>query len=61
MGFRITVTLAELLKELCESDVDSEKNSKDLLEYIQSKSPSSHNSTKTFDFSTLYISIPHSN
>jgi hypothetical protein len=34
------------------------KNSKDLLEYIQSKSLSSCNSTKTFDFSTLYTTIP---
>jgi hypothetical protein len=36
------------------------KNSKDLLEYIQSMSLSSCNSTKTFDFSTLYTTIPHS-
>ena len=36
------------------------KNSKDLLEYIQSNSLSSCNSIKTFDFSTLYTSIPHS-
>ena len=36
------------------------KNSKDLLEYIQSKSLSSCNSIKTFDFSTLYTTIPHS-
>jgi hypothetical protein len=36
------------------------KNSKDLLEYIQSRSLSSCNSIKTFDFSTLYTSIPHS-
>jgi hypothetical protein len=34
------------------------KNSKDLLEYIQSKSLSSCNNTKTFDFSTLYTTIP---
>jgi hypothetical protein len=33
------------------------KNSKDLLEYIQSRS---YNSINTFDFSTLYTSIPHS-
>jgi len=36
------------------------KNSKDLLEYIQSKSLSSCNSIKTFDFSILYTTIPHS-
>ena len=36
------------------------KNSKDLLEYIQSRSLSSCNSNKTFDFSTLYTTIPHS-
>jgi hypothetical protein len=35
------------------------KNSKDLLEYIQSRSLSC-NSIKTFDFSTLYTTIPHS-
>ena len=36
------------------------KNSKDLLEYIQSRSLSSCNSIKTFDCSTLYMTIPHS-
>ena len=36
------------------------KNSKDLLQYIQSRSLSSCNSIKTFDFSTLYTTIPHS-
>ena len=36
------------------------KNSKNLLEYIQSRSLSSCNSIKTFDFSTLYTTIPHS-
>ena len=36
------------------------ENSKDLLEYIQSMSLSSYNSIKTFDFSTLYTTIPHS-
>ena len=36
------------------------KNSKDLLEYIQSRFLSSCNSIKTFDFSTLYTTIPHS-
>jgi hypothetical protein len=36
------------------------KNSKDLLEYIQSRSLSSCNSIKAFDFSTLYTTIPHS-
>ena len=36
------------------------KYPKDRLEYIQSNSLSSYNSTKTFDFSTLYTSIPHS-
>ena len=36
------------------------KNSKDLLEYIQSRSLFSCNSIKPFDFSTLYMSIPHS-
>ena len=35
------------------------KNSKDLLEYIQSRSLSSCNTIKTFDFSTLYITILH--
>ena len=39
--------------------MDSEK-SKDLLEYIQSISLSSCNSIKTFDFSTLYTTIPYS-
>jgi hypothetical protein len=36
------------------------KNSKYLLEYIQSRSLSSCNSIRTFDFSTLYTTIPHS-
>ena len=36
------------------------KNSKDLLKYIQSRSLSSCNSIKTFDFSTLYTTVPHS-
>ena len=36
------------------------KNPKDLFEYIQSRSLSSCNSIKTFDFSTLYTTIPHS-
>jgi len=34
------------------------KNSKNMLEYIQSRYLSSWNSTKTFDFSTLYTTIP---
>ena len=36
------------------------KNSKHLLEYILSRFLSSCNSFKTFDFSTLYITICHS-
>ena len=36
------------------------KNSKDMLEHIQSRSLSSCNIIKTFDFSTLYTTIPHS-
>jgi hypothetical protein len=36
------------------------KNSKDLLEYIQSRSLSSCNIIKTFDISTIYTTIPHS-
>ena len=36
------------------------KNSKDLLEYTQSMFLSSCNSIETFDFSTLYTTIPHS-
>ena len=36
------------------------KNSKDLLEYIQSRSLSSCNSIKTVVFSTLYTTIPNS-
>ena len=36
------------------------KNSKDLLDYIQSRSLSSCNSINTFDFSTPYTTIPHS-
>jgi hypothetical protein len=36
------------------------KNSTDLLGYIQSRSLSSCNSIKIFDFSTLYTTIPHS-
>ena len=35
------------------------KNSKNLLEYIQYRSLSSCNIIKTFDFSTLYATIPH--
>jgi len=35
-------------------------NSKDLLEHMQYRSLSSWNSIKTFDFSTLYTTIPHS-
>jgi hypothetical protein len=31
------------------------KNSKDLLEYIESRSLSSYNSIKTFDFSFVYV------
>ena len=36
------------------------KNSKDMLEYIKSRSLSSCCSIKTFDFSILYTIIPHS-
>jgi hypothetical protein len=36
------------------------KKSKDLLEYIHYKFLSSCNNIKTFDFSTLYTTIPHS-
>ena len=36
------------------------KNSKDLLEYIQYMALFSCNSIETFDFSTLYTTIPHS-
>ena len=36
------------------------QNSKDLLEYIQSRSLSPCNSINTFDLSTLYTTIPHS-
>ena len=36
------------------------KNSKDLLEYIQTRPRSSCKSIKTFDFSTLYTTISHS-
>jgi hypothetical protein len=36
------------------------KNSKDMLEYIQSRSLSSCNSIKTVSFSTHYTTIPHS-
>ena len=36
------------------------KNAKDLLKYIQCRSLSSCNSIKTFDFSTLYTTIPPS-
>ena len=36
------------------------KNSKDLLDYIQSEILSQCNSIKTFDFSTLYTTIHHS-
>jgi hypothetical protein len=36
------------------------KNSTDLFQYIQSGSLSSCNNIKTFDFSTLYTTIPHS-
>ena len=35
------------------------KNSKDLLDYIQSRPLSSCNNIKTFDFSTFYATIPH--
>jgi len=35
------------------------RNSKDLLEYMQSRSITSCNSIKTFDFSALYTTIPH--
>ena len=35
-------------------------NSKDMLEYIQYRSLSSCNSSKPFDSSTLYTTIPHS-
>jgi len=36
------------------------KNSKDMLEYIQPRSLSACNCIKTFDYSTLYTTIPHS-
>ena len=36
------------------------KNFKDLLEYLQSRSLFSCNSIKTFDYSTLCTTIPHS-
>jgi hypothetical protein len=36
------------------------KNSKDMLEYIELRSLYSCNSIKTFGFSTLYTTIPHS-
>jgi len=36
------------------------KNTKDLSEYMQYRSLSSCNRTKTFDFSTLYTTIPYS-
>ena len=35
------------------------KNSKDMLDYIQSRSLCSCNNIKTFYFSTLYTTIPH--
>ena len=35
------------------------KNSKDKLEYLQFRSLSFYNSIKTFDFCTLYTTIPH--
>jgi hypothetical protein len=35
------------------------KNSKDLLEYIQSRSLSSCSNINTFDFSTFHTTIPH--
>ena len=35
------------------------KNSKDLLENLKSRSFSQVSSIKTFDFSTLYITLPH--
>ena len=57
MGFRVIVTLAT--EGWCESD-GILKNSKDLLEYIQSRTLSSCYSIKTFDSSTLYTIIPHS-
>jgi hypothetical protein len=36
------------------------KSSKDLLEYIESRSLSSYNNIKTFDFSSVYATFPHS-
>jgi hypothetical protein len=36
------------------------KNSKDLLEYMQSRSLSCCNTINTFDYSNLYTTIPHS-
>ena len=36
------------------------KKCKDLLEYIQSRSLPSCNNIKTFDYSNLYTTIPHS-
>ena len=35
------------------------KNSKELLEHLKSKAISKDSSNKTFDFSTLYTTIPH--
>jgi endonuclease III-like uncharacterized protein len=58
MGFRVTVTLAT--RGVVWIRCGFWKNSKDLLEYLQSRSLSSCNSIKTFDFSTLYTAIPHS-
>ena len=37
------------------------KNSKDLLENLKEQSLHSDNSIKSFDFSTLYTTIPHDN
>ena len=36
------------------------KSSKDLLEYIESRSLSSYNNIKTLDFSSVYATFPHS-
>ena len=55
---RVTVTLAT--RGLMGIRCGFWRTLKDLLEYIQSRSLSSCNSIKTFDFSTLYTTIPHS-
>jgi hypothetical protein len=60
MDFVLDYTIPWAKREKADVDVDTLlENSKDQLVYIKARSLSISNSTKTFDLSTLYTTIPH--